>query len=113
MAHARGQILSLAQQIGAPDDVAHTAIAHGGQMLADLAREEQQKFQGVDRLALVFGDEVFALRRHADGAGPQMANPLLHAAHGFHDDRPQPHSVGAEEEHLHSVQPRLDAAIGH
>jgi len=42
-----------------------------------------------------------------------MADTLLHAADGLHENRAQPDGIGAEEKHLDGLQPCLQAAIGH
>jgi hypothetical protein len=111
--HGLRKVLTFAQQVGAPDDLAHAAIAHGRQVLTDLAREEQEEFQPVDRLPLILRDELLALRGHAHRTRAQVAHALLHAADGLHEDRAQADGIGAEEEHFDGMRPRLNAAIGH
>ena len=83
-----GQIPALLEQVSAPDDLPHTAIAHGRQMLADLPGQADEKLQRIDRLPRVFRDELLALGRHPNRTPPEMAHALLHAADGLEHDGP-------------------------
>ena len=81
-------------------------------MLAHFLRDEAHEVHHVGGIAGKFFAQLGILRRHADRASVEMANPHHDAAESHQRSRRKTELFGAEQGGDHHVAPGLELAVG-